>query len=165
MAVRTRNAVLISSMACCTIWRVYPIFTALRIGKISYETPEVIANLRAGGATLVGEEEANMAARPDPSPDLPLSSAELAELRRRYSLLSTDGLRQVYADALERCKLDNRGATEGGPVPGAGYGVEGAEAQQVSRALGNTRSDNEASGLLRRLIRGRRGIQDLPIHR
>jgi len=50
-----------------------------------------------------------MAQRPDPSPDVPLSLTELAELRQRYAMLSTDGLRQVYADALDRCKLDKRG--------------------------------------------------------
>jgi hypothetical protein len=50
-----------------------------------------------------------MARRPDPSPDLPMSAADLAEVRRSFSMLSVDGLRHAYADALERCKLDKRG--------------------------------------------------------
>jgi hypothetical protein len=38
-----------------------------------------------------------------------MSAADLAEVRRSFALLSTDGLRSAYADALERCKLDKRG--------------------------------------------------------
>lgn len=65
---------------------------------------------RCCGATLEGEEEANrLAHRPDPSPDVPLPAEALAELRQRYGMLSRSGLQQVYADALERCKLDNQG--------------------------------------------------------
>jgi hypothetical protein len=41
--------------------------------------------------------------------DLPMSAADLAEVRRSFSTLSTDGLRSAYSDALERCKLDKRG--------------------------------------------------------
>jgi hypothetical protein len=62
------------------------------------------------GISYGGEEEAKvMAERPDPSPDVPMSSADLAEVRRSFSMFSTDGLRSAYADALERCKLDKRG--------------------------------------------------------
>jgi hypothetical protein len=50
-----------------------------------------------------------MARRLDPSPDVPMSAADLAEVRRSFSMLSTDGLGSVYSDALERCKLDKRG--------------------------------------------------------
>jgi hypothetical protein len=53
--------------------------------------------------------------RPDASPDVPLISEALAELRHRYGMLNLPGLQQVYADALERCKLDKRGrAATGG---------------------------------------------------
>jgi hypothetical protein len=38
--------------------------------------------------------------RPAESPEA------LAELRQRHAMLSTPSLQQVYADALERCKLD-----------------------------------------------------------
>jgi hypothetical protein len=38
-----------------------------------------------------------------------MSPEDLAEVRRSFSMLSTDGLRHAYADALERCKLDKRG--------------------------------------------------------
>jgi hypothetical protein len=30
-------------------------------------------------------------------------------VRRRYTMLSTPGLQQAYREALEQCKLDNRG--------------------------------------------------------
>jgi hypothetical protein len=50
-----------------------------------------------------------MAQRPDSRPDVPMTTADLNEVRRSFSMLSTDGLRQAYADALERCKLDRRG--------------------------------------------------------
>jgi hypothetical protein len=38
-----------------------------------------------------------------------MSAADLAEVRRSFSMLSTDGLRHAYADALERCRLDRKG--------------------------------------------------------
>jgi len=50
-----------------------------------------------------------MARRPDLSPDAPLSPAALAELRQRYAMISVSTLQQVYADALERCKLERNG--------------------------------------------------------
>jgi hypothetical protein len=50
-----------------------------------------------------------MVARPDFSPDVPLTPQQLAELRLRYARLSTSGLQTAYAEALERCKLDKRG--------------------------------------------------------
>jgi hypothetical protein len=50
-----------------------------------------------------------MAERPDPTPDVPLPAEALAELRQRYGMLRKPGLQQVYADALERCRLDKRG--------------------------------------------------------
>jgi hypothetical protein len=50
-----------------------------------------------------------MTKRLDISPDVPLSPEALAELRQRYAMLSTPSLQQVYADALERCKLDRSG--------------------------------------------------------
>src|SRR5215469_11676605 len=50
-----------------------------------------------------------MPERPDPTPDVPLPAEALAELRQRYGMLSKPGLQQVYADALERCRLDKRG--------------------------------------------------------
>jgi len=62
-----------------------------------------------GRARIGSEEKANVAERPDFSPDKPLSTAELAELRQRYAQLSTPGLQTAYTEALERCKLDNRG--------------------------------------------------------
>jgi hypothetical protein len=43
-----------------------------------------------------------MAQRPDPSPDVPMSAADLAEVRRSFTMLSTDGLRPAYMDALLR---------------------------------------------------------------
>jgi hypothetical protein len=46
---------------------------------------------------------------PDFSPDEPLSRAALAELRRRYDLLSPHSLQQVHFDAWERCKLERNG--------------------------------------------------------
>ena len=36
----------------------------------------------------------------------PLTPADLEHLRRRYAMLATPTLQQVYNDALERCKLD-----------------------------------------------------------
>jgi len=52
-----------------------------------------------------------MARRPEfsRSPDVPLSSADLAELRQRSAMLSRPSLQQVYADAWERCKLERNG--------------------------------------------------------
>jgi hypothetical protein len=50
-----------------------------------------------------------MAERPDPTPDVPLSPADLAELRHRYAMLSRPTLQDVYSEALERCKLDPKG--------------------------------------------------------
>jgi hypothetical protein len=50
-----------------------------------------------------------MAQRPDSGLDVPMSATDLGEIRRNFSMLSTDGLRHAYADALERCKLDKRG--------------------------------------------------------
>jgi hypothetical protein len=50
-----------------------------------------------------------MLKRLEASPDLPLSQEALAELRQRYAMLSKPSLQQVYADALERCKLDRSG--------------------------------------------------------
>ena len=50
-----------------------------------------------------------MARRPDFTPDAPLSSAALAELRHRYALLSPSSLEQVYSDAWERCKIERNG--------------------------------------------------------
>ena len=52
-----------------------------------------------------------MARRPEFSraPDVPLSSADLAELRQRYAMLSKPSLQQVYTDAWERCKLERSG--------------------------------------------------------
>jgi len=50
-----------------------------------------------------------MAERPDSSPDLPLTPVELTELRQRYTQLSTPSLQTAYAEALDRCKLDQRG--------------------------------------------------------
>jgi hypothetical protein len=38
-----------------------------------------------------------------------MSATDLGEIRRNFSMLSADGLRHAYADALERCKLDKRG--------------------------------------------------------
>jgi hypothetical protein len=40
---------------------------------------------------------------------VPLSEADLAELRHRYALLSKPSLQQVYTDAWERCKLERSG--------------------------------------------------------
>ena len=40
-----------------------------------------------------------MAQRPDPSPDVPMSAADLAEVRRSFTMLSTDWLRHTYTDA------------------------------------------------------------------
>lgn len=56
-----------------------------------------------------GEDKANMTKRLDFSPDVPLSTEAVAELRQRYAVLSLPSLQQVYADALERCKLDTSG--------------------------------------------------------
>ena len=50
-----------------------------------------------------------MARRPDPLPDSPLSTTDLAELRRQYMMLSPTTLETVYSDAWERCKLEPRG--------------------------------------------------------
>jgi hypothetical protein len=52
-----------------------------------------------------------MSRRPEfpTSPDVPLSATDLAELRRRYALLSKPSLQQVYSDAWERCKLERNG--------------------------------------------------------
>jgi hypothetical protein len=50
-----------------------------------------------------------MANRPDFPPDVPLSPADLAELRHRYAQLSTSGLQTVYTEVWERCKLDRNG--------------------------------------------------------
>jgi hypothetical protein len=47
-----------------------------------------------------------MTRRPDPTPDAPMSAADLVELRRRYALLSESSLEQVYGDAWERCRLE-----------------------------------------------------------
>jgi hypothetical protein len=48
-----------------------------------------------------------MPERPDVRRDVPMSAKDLAEVRGGFSMLSTDGLRHAYADALERCRLDN----------------------------------------------------------
>src|SRR5215472_911422 len=64
---------------------------------------------RASRLLRDGQQANAMAQLPDPSHDVPLSASDLAEVRRSFSILSTDGLRQAYADALERCKLDKRG--------------------------------------------------------
>jgi len=50
-----------------------------------------------------------MANSPDVSPDVPLTAQELADVRRRYSRLSIPGLQEAYGEAMERCKLDQRG--------------------------------------------------------
>lgn len=50
-----------------------------------------------------------MSKRFDVAPDVPLSPEALADLRQRYAMLSLPSLQQVYADALERCKLDRSG--------------------------------------------------------
>jgi hypothetical protein len=50
-----------------------------------------------------------MANRPDFSPDVPLSPADLAKLRHRYAQLSPSGLQTVHAEVWQRCKLDHNG--------------------------------------------------------
>jgi hypothetical protein len=50
-----------------------------------------------------------MTSRPDFTPERPLSAAQLADVRRRFALLSTPGLQQAYSEALERCKLGRDG--------------------------------------------------------
>jgi hypothetical protein len=50
-----------------------------------------------------------MAKRPDFTRDSPLSPEALAELRRRYAMLSTSSPEQVYSDAWERCKIERNG--------------------------------------------------------
>jgi hypothetical protein len=52
-----------------------------------------------------------MARRPELpiGPDVPLSPADLLELRQRYAMLSRPSLQQVYSDAWERCKLERSG--------------------------------------------------------
>ncbi len=57
------------------------------------------------GATL----EANNRRKMNGQPDIPLSPADLVELRHRYGMLSLPTLQQVYADSLERCRLDSTG--------------------------------------------------------
>jgi hypothetical protein len=62
------------------------------------------------GPCYYGEQEAKiMPNRPDPTPDVPLSPEELAQLRQQYERLSRPSLQQVYSDTLERCKLDRQG--------------------------------------------------------
>jgi hypothetical protein len=68
-----------------------------------------------------------MLERPNVSPDVPTSAADLASVRRSFSMLSTDGLRSAYGDALERCKLDKRGRrSRCDQIQGAGAGMAGA---------------------------------------
>jgi hypothetical protein len=58
-----------------------------------------------------------------------MAAADLSEVRRSFSMLSTDGLRSAYADALERCMLDKRGLmAEVRAHSGADAGVKGVEA-------------------------------------
>ena len=47
-----------------------------------------------------------MAQRSDPSADVPLTPQELADVRKRYAMLSDSGLQQAYSEALARCRLD-----------------------------------------------------------
>ena len=56
-----------------------------------------------------GDEKANMANRPDFSPDQVLSAEQLAEVRQNFARLSVPSLQTAYAEALERCRLDRRG--------------------------------------------------------
>jgi len=66
---------------------------------------------RRQSSRIVGEDKANMANRPEfsRSPGVPLSAADLAELRQRYAMLSLPSLQQGYTDAWERCKLERNG--------------------------------------------------------
>jgi hypothetical protein len=50
-----------------------------------------------------------MAKRPDYSPEHPLSAEQLAEVRRKFSMLSTPSLQQAYVEAWERCRLARNG--------------------------------------------------------
>ncbi|SPE26054.1 hypothetical protein SBA3_1250037 [Candidatus Sulfopaludibacter sp. SbA3] len=73
------------------------------------QTTKIKLRAPANWARLEGEDKANMANRPDFSPDVPLAPEVLAELRHRYALLSPSSLQQVYADAWERCNLELNG--------------------------------------------------------
>jgi hypothetical protein len=57
-----------------------------------------------------------MANRPDFPPDVPLSPADLAELRHRYAQLSTSGLQTVYAEVWERCESKPPGRPFGATI-------------------------------------------------
>jgi hypothetical protein len=84
----------------------------------------------ATGRRTIGGD---VAQRPDPSPDVPMSAADLAEVRRTFSMLSTDGLRSAYADGLERCRLDKRGRPPRCEhIQGARQALEGAAEGEVS---------------------------------
>jgi hypothetical protein len=50
-----------------------------------------------------------MEGRLELTPDSPLSTEDLCQLREQYSRLSRSTLQQVYSEALERCKLDSQG--------------------------------------------------------
>jgi hypothetical protein len=44
-----------------------------------------------------------------PSPDIPLTEEQLAQVRNTHSMLSIDLLQKAYTEVLERCRLDRRG--------------------------------------------------------
>jgi hypothetical protein len=74
-----------------------------------------------------------MTSRPDFTPERPLSAAQLADVRRRFALLSTPGLQQAYSEALERCKLGRDGRP-----PKAEFVQELVQAwKQLRKAWGN----------------------------
>lgn len=50
-----------------------------------------------------------MAKRPDFAPERPLSAEQLADMRRKFALLSTPSLQHAYAEAHDRCKLGRDG--------------------------------------------------------
>jgi hypothetical protein len=55
---------------------------------------------------MIGEDKANMARRPDITPDSPLSDQQLAELRGRLSQMSVTAVRDFYHAAWIRCGLE-----------------------------------------------------------
>lgn len=50
-----------------------------------------------------------MAKRPDFTPAHPVSTQQLADMRRKFALVSTPSLQHAYAEAHERCKLGRDG--------------------------------------------------------